>query len=138
MQIYSGTRNRRAASESCMSKDLFHGLRNTLGRNIKRVMRQEGRKECRELLVPFSAVTQAESTFRLEDDFQRTVAAIRQSEYEHPNQHTEFCRLEKERIRAEYKEHEDYEYFLYSVGLPNGYGGYDYDYDYYPDHGHDD
>lgn len=137
MQIYSGTRNRRAASESCMSKDLFHGLRKTFGRNIKRVVRQEGRKECREVLISFSAVTREESAFRMEDDFQRTVAAIIQNKYEHPKQHAEFCRLEEVRIRAEYKDRECMEYFLYSVGLSTDYWGYD-DYDYYPDRGHDD
>lgn len=73
MQIYSGNHNKVAKSDSTYIREFHPGMKKTVARNIKRVVRQEGRAECVNYLNGYE-VTTAEKQYFQDQEFEDRIA----------------------------------------------------------------
>lgn len=81
MQIYSGHTNKRAKSQSTYIRDFEKGLKKTFARNLKRVVRQEGIKECSAALSE-PLQTDAELKFEQAEDDLSYVSRMNMEDFE--------------------------------------------------------
>lgn len=136
MQIYSGYHNKVAKSDSAYIADFYKGMKKITARNIKRVVRQEGRKECRD--VSGDSMTNVEFRFLMIQEIERTAALVVMHRYGNLTGRDEFCRAEEDRLQSVYGSVDDYDYQMYRAGFHNCYTDDHYDdYHYGPEDFHE-